>query len=171
VTRKALVLKWGPQFAHLSGQSWTTDWTPAKVAAAPDPIVGLAGYAQQTCGIPFPTLSDLSGMRKIANEIYRHYPTADIGTLCRIVQWARNRRRRCRSGSQLLNLWRDAMADGALNELDASNDAALTDTIYRILETEQDQRWRSRLLCCADNDARRIAINDWKTYRGHGAAA
>ena len=162
---------WGPQCSHRAGQAWLTTWTPEKVADAPDPIVALGNYMQQLLGIAFPTIQDISGIRGIANEIAQHYPGATTNTLCRVVQYAKAKRRRPTKGSQVMGMWREAMAAGYLNELDPSNDQALMDTIYRILETEDDQRWRSRLLCCLDNDARRLAISDWRTFRGTLATA
>jgi hypothetical protein len=163
--------KWGPQCSHRAGQAWLTTWTPEKVAEAPDPIVGLANYMQQLLGIGFPTVGDISGIRKVANEIAEHYPGATTNTLCRVVQYAKSRKRRPTKGSQVMGMWRDAMAAGYLNELDPNNDQALIDTIYRILETETEDRWRARLLCCLDNDSRRLAIADWRTFRGSIAAA
>lgn len=141
------------------------------MAAAPDPIVALGNYMQQTLGIAFPTMSDLAGIRKIANEIAKTYPQASTNTLCRVVQFAKAKKRRPMKGSQVMGMWREAMSAGYLNELDPSNDQALIDSIYKILETETDERWRSRLMCCLDNDSRRLAIADWRTFRASIAAA
>lgn len=163
--------KWGPQCSHRAGAAWLTTWTPDKVAAAPDPIVALGNYMQQTLGIAFPSIQDIAGMRKIANDIAANYPGASTNTLCRVVQYAKSRRRRPMKGSQVMGMWREAMAAGYLSELDPNNDQALMDTIYTILETETDERWRSRLLCCLDNDSRRLAIADWRTFRASIAAA
>lgn len=163
--------KWGPQCSHRTGQAWLTTWTPEKVADAPDPIVALGSYAAQILGIGFPTLSDINGMRRIANEIVDLYPAATTNTLCRVVQYVKAKKRRPSKGSQVLNMWREAMAAGYLTELDGNNDQGLLDTIYRILETETDERWRARLLCCVDNDSRRLAISDWRTFRSFIAVA
>lgn len=164
-------VKWGPQCVHRSGQPWLTTWTPEKVAEAPDPIVALSGYMQQVLGIAYPTMSDLAGIRKIANEIVEHYPGATTNTLCRVVQYVKSKKRRPTRGTQVLGMWREAMAAGYLNELDAGNSQGLLDIIYRILETETNERWRTRLLCCLDNDSRRLAISDWRTFRGPIVAA
>lgn len=141
------------------------------MAAAPDPIVALSNYMQQTLGIAFPSMSDLAGIRKIANEIAKTYPQASTNTLCRVVMYAKSRKRRPTKGSQVMGMWREAMAAGYLNELDPNSDQGLIDSIYRILETETDERWRNRLLCCLDNDSRRLAIADWRTFRASIAAA
>jgi hypothetical protein len=164
-------VKWGPQCAHQTGQPWITTWTPDKVAAAPDPVVGLASYAQQVLGIPFPRVSDITAARKHINELFNRYPTADYHTLCRVVRYAKSQRRRFTMLTTVVCLWRDAMGAGKLNELDPSNDFALLEQINRILEIETDERWRTRLLCCLDNDSRRLAISDWRTLRGPIAAA
>jgi hypothetical protein len=126
---------------------------------------------QQLLGIPFPTIGDLSGIRKIANEIAQNYPGATTNTLCRVVQYAKSKKRRPMKGTQVMGMWREAMSAGYLSELDPNNDQGLIDTIYRILETETEQRWRNRLLCCLDNDSRRLAIADWRTFRASIAAA
>jgi hypothetical protein len=164
-------VKWGPQCSHRAGQSWLTTWTPDKVAAAPDPIVGLANYMQQNLGIAYPTMADLAAIRHHANDIAAYYPAATTYTLCRVVQYVRSKKRRPTRGAQAMGMWREAMAAGYLNELDPNNDQALIDQIYVILETETDERWRRRLLCCADNDSRRLAISDWRTFRAPIVAA
>lgn len=164
-------VKWGPQCSHRAGQAWLTTWTPDKVAAAPDPIVALGNYMQQLLGIAFPTMSDLAAIRKHTNEIADYYPSATVATLCRVVQYAKSKKRRPTRGAQVMGMWREAMAAGYLNELDPNNDQALIDQIYTILETETDERWRMRLLCCLDNDSRRLAISDWRTFRASIAAA
>jgi hypothetical protein len=163
--------KWGPQCSHRAGGAWLTTWTPDRVAEAPDPIVALGNYMQQLLGIAFPTIADISGMRKFANEIHENYPGASVNTLCRVVQYAKAKRRRPTKGSQVMGMWREAMAAGYLSELDPNNDEALMQTIYTILETETEERWRNRLLCCLDNDSRRLAIADWRTFRASIAAA
>ncbi len=164
-------VKWGPQCTHRSGQSWLTTWTPDKVAAAPDPIVALASYMQQTLGMAFPTISDIAGIRKVTNEIAAYYPTASVATLCRVVQYVKSKKRRPTKGSQVMNMWREAMAAGFLDELDPNNDQTLMDAIYEILDTETDERWRARLLCCYTNDARRLALADYRTFRAPLAPA
>lgn len=110
-------------------------------------------------------------MRRIANEIATHYPGATTFTLCHVVKYVKSKKRRPVKGAQALGMWREAMAAGWLDELDPSNDEALMAQIYTILETETDERWRERLLCCFDNDARRLAISEWRTFRGSIAAA
>jgi hypothetical protein len=110
-------------------------------------------------------------MRRYANEIAEHYPTSSVYTLCRVVQYAKSKKRRPTRGAQVLGFWREAMAAGWLNELDPSNDEILMTQIYRILELETDERWRSRLLSCGDNESRRLAISDWRTFRGSIVAA
>lgn len=155
----------GPAWSHRSGQPWLTTWTPELVATAPDPVIGLANYMQQTAGLPFPTLSDLNGMRKVTKEIFEFYPTATWYTMCRVVQYVKAKRRRPTRCTAAINMWREAMAAGYLNELDPAQDQGLIDSINRILETETEPRWRARLMGCLDNEARRLAISDWRTFR------
>lgn len=153
--------------------SYLTIWTPDKVQQAADEHaadgpVAFASYAQQELGVAYPTVKDMAILRKKIKEFFALYDTADYHTLCRIVFWAKNRKRKKRFNKTwaLVEAWRDALAQGALPELErGAVDPGLEAEIQRALEVEQRPEWRRRLLGAAGAEARQKAILDWEASR------
>lgn len=158
-----MIIPSGPDWSHQSGQSWaTTTWTVDKVLAAPDPLIGFANYMEQILGVGFPTVKDLTILRKRVHEIFDRYPKADFRTMCRLVQYNKNKKKKFTKVYAVTGSFRDAMAAGWLPELTNENDENLREDVLRILKTETDPDWRGRLLACPDDDSRRFVITEYK---------
>lgn len=142
------------------------NWTPDKVAGADDPAMAFADYCQQTLGVPWPTIKDQTILRKKIREFFEHYPQADYYTLCRIVEFARTRRRRYGRVWAVVEGFRDAFEAGFLKELDprANTDLDLEVRIELALEKESDPEWRRRLICASGVSARQEAYAEWSTH-------
>lgn len=149
-----------------SGQTWFTDWTPEKVATAPDPAFAFAEYVQQVMGVPWPTNNDIVVLRKKVGEFFSHYPNADYYTLCRVVGWCRARRKRFQRVWMVVDCFRDAYVAGALPELDCDRqDGDVEAGIAAALDVESDPSWRRRFLACQGPQMRREALDDWLRCR------
>lgn len=155
-----MTLAAGPDWSHRSGQSWLATWTPDKVIAAPDPVIGLASYIEQILGVGFPTIKDLTILRKRCNEVFAHYPRADYRTMCRLVQYNKQKRRKFARVYTVIDSFREAMKDGWLPELSRSGD--LKERIAGILTSETDPNWRARFLMATDDGARQSALDDYE---------
>lgn len=162
-----MAMSYGPDWSHLSGQSWaTTSWTPEKVLAAPDPVIALANYIEQALGVGFPTMKDLKILRKRCNEIFDHYPRADYRTMCRVVQYNKKRKRKFARVYTVIDSFREAKMAGFLPELDAQADVRAR--VAEILKTERDPEWRARFLTAPDDGARQFILDE---YEGREDAA
>lgn len=148
------------------GNGWLTTWTPQLVVDAPDPVVAFANYVQQKIGVPWPTLQDMKILRGKIKEFFSHYPKATFHTLCRIVDWARARRRRFDRVWKVVEAFRLAWVDGALPELNPSDrDDSVEARIAAALEAETDQVWRQWLIGAEGTKARREVVEDWEDQR------
>lgn len=156
----------GPNWSHLSGQSWTTRWTPELVVAAPDPVIGYANYIEQVLGVGFPTKKDLIILRHRVKQILDYYPQANWYTLCRLVAWLKKKKRKFVRVYCVVDNFREAMAAGALPELTAGATGELREYIYKLLESESDPLWRKRLIACHDDISRRAVL---ERYRNRAA--
>lgn len=157
-----MAISFGPDWSHLSGQSWaTTNWTPEMVVAAPDPVIGLANYIEQILGVGFPTKNDLLILRRRVNEIFEHYPKANYQTMCRIVQYNKQIKRKFARVYTVIDSFREAKAAGWLPELTSPHDEDLRDRILKILLVETDREWRARFLACPDDEARRFVLAEY----------
>jgi hypothetical protein len=88
--------------------TWLTTWTPEKVQAAQDKPRAFAEYCQQTIGTPWPTLKDMTILRKKIKEFFEHYPRCDYRSLCRVANWCRARKRRPTRAWLVIESFRDA---------------------------------------------------------------
>lgn len=144
---------------------WLTQWTPDRVAAAEDPCAAYAEYLQQTMGIPWPTIKDMSILRKHTKEFFDHYPNADWYTMCRLANYFRRRKRRFGRVYQVVTEFRDAYRDGALPELDpgygSASDSQLELNIAEALAGETRPEWVERLIRAEGVEARRGAYELW----------
>ena len=142
-------------------------WTPQKVLDAPDPVVAFAEYTQQRLGVPWPTQADLRILRRKVREFFAHYPKLTYGTLCRVVEWARSRRRRFDRVWKVVDAFRLAWVDGVIPELapDATDDS-VEERITAALAVETDPWWRRTLIGAQGRDARAQVIGEWQTIRG-----
>lgn len=126
-----------------------------------DPL-DFAEYTQQVLGVPFPTIKDTVILRKKIKEFFAAYPQADYTTLCRIVTWARQHRKRPPRTFMVVDLFREAWAGRALPELDQSPaDVELARGIHKALEIETDPQWRRRLRR-ASGSGRREVFEEWR---------
>lgn len=148
---------------HRLGRPVLTRWTPDLVAEANDPVAAFAEYVQQALGVPWPTLADMTRMRRRIKEIFAHYPQADYYTLCRIVAWAKADRRRFGRVPEVVDCFREAFKAGALPELDPpETEVDVEEAIRAVLVNEQDPWWRRRLVATQGVEFRREALEDWR---------
>lgn len=148
---------------HRTGGNWLENWTPDKVANANDPVLAFAAYASQVLGVPFATVKDQQVLRKRIKELFAHYPRADFYTLCRVVQFAKSKRKRFPRVYMVVDEFRQAYKAGVLPELDPDHpDPRVEDKITKILEFETDENWRARLILAAGNEARRAVVIEWQ---------
>lgn len=147
--------------------TWLTQWTPEKVQAAKDKPRAFADYCQQTIGTPWPTLKDMTILRKKIKEFFAHYPQCDYRSLCRVAQWARSHKKRPTRAWLVLEMFRDAWRDGYLPELDPAErrDENIEGNISTALDEETRPEWRSRLLGARGVEGRREAYEEWLMNR------
>lgn len=133
-----------------------------------DPV-SFSSYCQQETGIPYPTGKQMAIVRKAINEFFDEYPQADYSSLCSIVRWAKERRKRyANPGNLVRGGFRYAWVDGYLPELDPNYDDVDEDLEKRIeeaLAVETDQEWRRRLIVSQTNEARNEVYREWMRYR------
>lgn len=130
--------------------------------------MSFAAYAQQKLGTPYPTGKSIAMLKKSLNEFFEHYPQADYLTMCRVVEWARAKKKRYPHANQLVYAFRYAYADGYLPELDPNTevvDEDLEAQIEAALRDERDEGWRHRLITAAGPTARREVFEAWHEYR------
>lgn len=129
-----------------------------------------ASYVQQQTGIPYPTSKEIPTLRKTLREFFDDQPNANYFTLCRIVDWAKARKRRYASVYGLVcNGWKYAWADGYLPELDPDyqqKDEDLEALITAAIEREDNPEWVRRLIVAQGNESRRRVYEAWLEERG-----
>lgn len=79
-----------------------------------------AEYCQQTLGAPYPRGKEWATLNTKAKEFFEEKPQATWGTLCRVVMWARMKKKRPSAAWKVVGMWKWAWEDGALPELDPS---------------------------------------------------
>lgn len=160
----------GGRWRHRTGGGYLTTWTPQLVVDAPDPVNAFAEFAQQRLGVPWPTQRDMAILRKKIGEFFDHYPRLTFHTLCRVVEWARQRRWRFDRVWKVIDAFRRAWTDGAIPELDPAQqrDERLDASIAQALESETDPVWRRWLIGAEGEDARRKVLEDWRAERVTG---
>lgn len=127
-----------------------------------------ATYCQQELGTPFPSQKNMPALRRQIKEFFERYPNADYYSLCRIVDWAKSRKKRLAHAHVVVASFRYAWADGFLPELDPSKqtvDAGLEDRIKSALEVETHPFWRERLMGAEGVKARTAVYDAWKEQR------
>ena len=127
-----------------------------------------AAYAQQKLGTPYPTGKSIAILKKALKEFLEHYPQADYNTMCRVVEWAKVKKKRYPHVNQLVYAFRYAYADGYLPELDPNTeivDEDLEAQIEAALRDERDEEWRRRLITASGPTARREVFDAWHEHR------
>lgn len=121
------------------------------------------GFAQQTCGTPYPTFKYVAKATKRVKEMFELYPNADWQTMARVAIWARAKKRRFATLYGLASSWRYAWKDGFLPELDAPThvDEETEAAIAKALLTETSPIWRERLIAAEGKKARRQIYEAW----------
>lgn len=124
-----------------------------------------ATFCQQETGIPYPTQKQVAALRGAIKEFFTQYPDTDFSTLCNIVRWAKERRKRYATPANLLRGgFRYAWEDGYLPELDPNYndvDEELEVDIEGALAVEKDVVWRRRLIVAQTNQARSDVYSEW----------
>lgn len=125
-------------------------------------IKTFARYCQQTMGTPLPRLKDYPVLAKQVKLVFSQHPTADWQTMCKLVAWAMNRKKRFAYPQTLVSQYRLAWADGYLPELDpTSADPETDDGIAEALSVEKDAEWRRRLIR-AHGAGRKKVLQAWR---------
>lgn len=137
---------------------------------APDPVVAFAEFTQQKLGVPWPTQKDMNILRAKINEFFEHYPKLSYYTLCRVVEWCRQRHRRYDRVWKVIGAFRYAYVDGVLPELAPDQmEEPVEQRIAAALAVETGERWRRALIGAEGTEARRQVIAEWEAKRGpHG---
>lgn len=142
------------------------------MVSAPDPVVAFAEYVQQKLGVPWPTQKDFTILRHKITEFFEHYPKCTYYTLCRVVEWARSRRRRYDRVWKVIDAFRYAWIDGVLPELDPDQtDDNVEARINAALTVETSTWWRRCLLGATGATARRQIIEEWEAKKGAASGA
>lgn len=143
--------------------AWTHVWTPEEVAHADDPPKAYSEYVRQTVGTPGATVKDLAAFRKKVKKLMEDDPRITWHTMCRVAQWARQKRKRPAHIHYLPDMLRYAWSDGYLPELspDAADDD-LEEKIGRALGVETDEYWRRRLIASKGVEARAQTYSEWR---------
>lgn len=148
-------------------------WADKKTVEDVKDWKSFAEYCQQETGIPYPTQKQIGVLRGAINDWFDEYPHTSYATLCQIVKWAKERRKRYATpGNLLKGGFRYAWEDGYLPELDPDyddRDADLEADIERALQQEKDPAWRRRLIVAQTNAARDEVYREWLTERGNCA--
>lgn len=126
----------------------------------------LQRFIMQQLGVGYVTKNDAVIYRKKMNELFEHYPQANIGTMLKVVEWAKTRRRRFSRLFQVVEAVRYAYEDGYLPELDPGNRPDLDERINEILREEEDPEWRRRLLTAQGETAKTALLDQWQQLRG-----
>jgi len=142
---------------------------PEDIAASDDPATLFGKYVRQTLGTPGMTLKDLAVLKKQTKIFFKENPQGDWYTLCRVVQWCRNHKKRPPRVYSVLSMVPYAWADGALPELNADReDVDVEEGISAALQAETDKAWRRRLLVASGRSARAEVLDEWRRANGHG---
>lgn len=143
----------------------TVSFLKRKTAADVNDPKSFAEYAQQKLGIPYPTGKSIAILKKALREFFEHYPQADYNTMCRVVEWAKTKKKRYAQVYQLVYAFRYAYQDGYLPELDPGReltDSDLEAAIEAVLVDEHDLEWRRRLIVADGLEARRHVYEQWR---------
>lgn len=126
-----------------------------------------AVYTQQRLGVPTPTIANLVILRKRIKGLFAEYPQMDYGSLCKIVEWAKGKRKRYSQTYQVVAAFRYAWKDGYLPELDPKviQDDTLEANIEAALLVETDPELRRKLHVATTIDGRRYAYQYWLERR------
>lgn len=125
----------------------------------------LQQYIEQQLGVGHVTGRDQAAYRKKVDEFFEHYPNASWGTLVRVVDWAKARRKRFARLHAVVEAARYAYADGYLPELDPRNHIDVDAEIIGALKTETDPLWRRRLMVAQGIDAKTMVLEEWQSER------
>lgn len=124
-----------------------------------------AQFAQQNLGTPWATKKDMVLLQKRSNEFFSHYPHCGWDTLCRVVMWAKRKRKRFAYVWQTVDAFRWAWQDGAIPELERSRDDAVEDRIDDALTIETNDVWRTALIGTENRNQRRELVEQWEQER------
>lgn len=126
-------------------------------------VKSFARFCQQTMGMPLPRLKDYPILAKQVKMVFDQHPNADWQTICKLTEWARNRKKRFAYPQQLVSQYRLAWADGYLPELDPTHADPETEAgIAQALETEKDPEWRRRMIRAQGVNGRRKVYEAWR---------
>lgn len=136
-------------------------WSVKDVEESKDGLV-FAAYCQQVIGVPYPNLEHERILRHKINEMFKRYPRANWGTLCRLVLYCKDHKYRPDQVWKIFTKFNMAWKAGVLPELevDASN-PILEEQIRRVLIEETDMSWRRKLLMAQGDGQQRKVLREW----------
>jgi hypothetical protein len=120
-----------------------------------------ANYVQQNLGTPFPTGKQMVILRKTIKDFFKAYPDADYGTLIRLVEWAKARKKKYAHCYALVSSFRYAWSDGYLPELDPNPTKEIDRAIEEAIAKESDEEWRRRLGMASGIEVKTEIYNAW----------
>lgn len=136
-------------------------WADRKTAEEVKNIRDFATYAAQEAGIPYPAKKHLYAASSEVEKIFALYPSLNWSSMCKIVDWAKENKKRYPHIMALINGYRYAYADGYLEELAPNEDDSLETKIEQALEIETDPEWRRRLMV-SNGPGRKIVYAAWQ---------
>jgi hypothetical protein len=109
-----------------------------------DPV-SFGKYCAQHLGAPYPSVKDMTILRKGVKEFFEQYPKANYSTLLKLVDLAVTQKKRFSHVYKIIDWHRYPYEKGLLPELDGRGvNVALEDSIYDILDKDSDYRWHAR---------------------------
>src|SRR5690606_16911809 len=128
-----------------------------------------AQYCQQETGIPLLRGRKIIALRKEIKIFFDTYPHATYFTLCRLVDWAKAKKKRYADASNLLSKgFRLAWVDGYLPELDPNYmpiDTDLEEKIEKAIAVETNQIWLRKLVIAKGGSSAQEVYESWRNYR------
>ncbi len=121
-------------------------------------------YAHQQCGTPNPTGKDIAKLNSYLKTFWERYPGANWETLCKIVDWSKNNKRKYFTAMALVETGHKlAWLKGYLPELDF--DATDVDNEARIVlllgRDDLPDDWRRRFLLAQTPQEKEAVIERW----------
>ena len=108
-------------------------------------IRAFAAYAAQESGTPYPSKQHLFAAENTVKQLFEMYPELSWQSMCRLVDWAKDNKRRFPHIEALIASYRYAYADGYLTVLNTDTTENLEAKIARAIEEETDPEWLRRL--------------------------
>lgn len=121
-------------------------------------------YIQQMLGTPHITIKDKMILRKMVKETFDQHPTMTWGYLCRIVDWAKDKKRRPARGYTVMSYLNFAWRDHYIPDLPSEWEVSFKKRLDKALQIETDPDWRQRLSMSL-GQYQIDALDEWEDQR------